>query len=230
MQTMNISDAQYLYIVFSSTPTKIGKAIRIVTRNTYNHVSISLDPRLQTMYSFSRYYKNMPLLGGFTEESLLRFRDAQGVRLKVCAIPLSVWHLTSVRRDIERFQSHPEHYIYNLFSFAAALFHRRIRVRDAYTCIEFAIYILTHSHIDQRLEPDRYYSIFELERFTADFVVYEGDSSHYPYPGDWGNDAYPAKMPSVLSIPTILRNILILLKRQLRPGYEYGECKPVRKP
>jgi hypothetical protein len=165
------------------------------------------------MYSFSRYYKNTSLLGGFTEESLLRLRDAQGVRIKVCAIPLSIWQRTSVQKDIERFQSRPERYIYNLFSFAAAPFHRRIHIRDAYTCIEFAIYILTHSHIVRRLEPERFYSIFELERHTADFIVFEGYSSHYAYPMDWGSDAYAAKKSRVLSIPSVLRNILTLLTR-----------------
>jgi hypothetical protein len=83
--------------------------------------------------------------------------------------------------------------------------------------------MLTHSHIDRRLEPNRFYSIFELERYTADCVVYEGYSSHYSYPEDWGNDAYQAKKSKVLSIPTIMRNILILLTRQLRPSHGYGE-------
>jgi hypothetical protein len=175
------------------------------------------------MYSFARYYKSTPLLGGFTEESLLRFSDAHGVRIKVCAIPLSVLHLTSVRKDIERFRSHPDHYLYNTFSFAAAPFRRKIRIRDSFTCIEFVIYMLTHSQIDRRLEPDRFYSIFELERFTENSVIFEGYSSHYSYPNDWGNDTYAAKKSIVFSIPTIMRNILVLLTRQLRPGHGYGE-------
>jgi hypothetical protein len=66
---------QYVYIVFSSTPYRIGKFIRRLTREAYNHVSIALDPDLTKMYGFARRYYRTPFYGGFVRESLSRYHQ-----------------------------------------------------------------------------------------------------------------------------------------------------------
>ena len=47
---------KYVYVIFSSTQYMIAKCIRAMTNHRYNHVSISLDGNLQTLYSFARRY------------------------------------------------------------------------------------------------------------------------------------------------------------------------------
>lgn len=48
-----------VYVVFARTDLKVGRMIRIMTRNRYNHVAISLDG-MKTLCSFSRLYINHP--------------------------------------------------------------------------------------------------------------------------------------------------------------------------
>ena len=43
-----------IYLVMSQTGTILSKAIKGVTCDQYNHISISLDPSLECMYSFGR--------------------------------------------------------------------------------------------------------------------------------------------------------------------------------
>ena len=62
-----------IYIVFSSTPTGMGRLIRLATRNQYNHVSLSFESDIQKLYSFARYHRTIPLYGGFVVESVLRY-------------------------------------------------------------------------------------------------------------------------------------------------------------
>lgn len=52
-----------LYIVISQTGSIISKMLKAITGDQYNHVSISLDPRLRVMYSFGRLYPNFPFPG-----------------------------------------------------------------------------------------------------------------------------------------------------------------------
>ena len=54
-----------LYIMLSRTDTGMGRLIRFFTRYDYNHVSLSLDPRLHSWVSFARYAVDVPLAGGF---------------------------------------------------------------------------------------------------------------------------------------------------------------------
>ena len=85
------SENKDIYIMFSSTPSKMGSFIRFMTGNKYNHVSLSFREDLGHLYSFARYYKNTPFVGGFVEESVLRYflLGSETVRVKICKIPIS---------------------------------------------------------------------------------------------------------------------------------------------
>ena len=69
-----------IYIVVTRTNTIPSRAIRIYTGCPYNHVSLSIDSRLEDMVSFGRLYPSMPMPGGFVHEGknkgfFRRFRD-----------------------------------------------------------------------------------------------------------------------------------------------------------
>ena len=83
-------EKQHIYVVFSSTPYKMGKFIRAMTRESYNHVSIALDESLSQMYSFSRRYYRTPLYGGFVHESRSRYHvNGDATRICLCALPVT---------------------------------------------------------------------------------------------------------------------------------------------
>ena len=72
------------------TPYKIGKMIRTLTGEPYNHVSIALDEELDRMYAFARRYCRVPLYGGFVKETTSRYApDGVPSMVKIHKLPVS---------------------------------------------------------------------------------------------------------------------------------------------
>lgn len=171
-----------LYVVFSATPLKVGSMIRTFTREKYNHVSISFDPQLKTMYSYARYYKKTPLYAGLVKETPARYKNAgRTADICVCAIPMSKEQCLAVKERIKHMCLRSEQCRYNLLSASVALFSRRVFVPHCFTCIEFATHIL--SMICPQVYANRFYSIEQLRQLLLDYEVYRG-----PFPGIGENE------------------------------------------
>lgn len=201
-------DQQYVYVVFSSTPYKIGKLIRRVTREEFNHVSISLDKELSQMYSFSRRHYRLPLYGGFVHETRSRYHiNGASANICLCAVPVTPRQhlaLSGMLRDMHRKN---KSYIYNHLSALGAVIHKPIRARDAYTCVEFCTKVLRDLGLD--VQPGKYYSIGDVQALLEPFVVYSGVM---PAPDSF-DEAYYAKKPVPHPIYSTLRDMVKLLPR-----------------
>ena len=157
---------KYIYIVFSKTSSKMGKCIRFVTRNQYNHVSIAFSPELEVMYSFARYNINSPFVGGFVMETQQRyFACEKPVEIKICKVPVSAERYSVIQHIIENFYTQRDEMIYNSLNAILSVFHREYKLENAYTCIEFAAFVL---------EMEGICSIEEMEQELQESVVYEG--------------------------------------------------------
>lgn len=202
METKNV------YIVLSSTPYKIGRMIRMVTGNSYNHASISLDENMTQMYSFARRYQNTPLLGGFVEESTSRF-SLHGKNSSVMIYKLTVTKeaYDELAERLEKMCQAKEHYLYNHLSVLTVIFRKSIRLRDAYTCVEFCVDIL--HQLGFQVTPGKYYSIRDLMDLLAPYKFYAGlmpDSADY-------DSAYHADKPVPHPILSSAKSIVALLPR-----------------
>lgn len=172
-----------LYIVFSATPYKMGKFIRFFTGGKYNHVSVSADYGLTEMYSFARRYRCAPLLGGFVKENSGRFySNGKSTQIMICEIPVSKEKKNVILARLSEMKNEREKYIYNFFSAAATPLRREIRIKDAYTCVEFAIYVLELVGLST---GGSYVGIEELKIQLERFKVYEGE-----FPDGVQTDAY----------------------------------------
>ena len=158
-----------VYVVFSHTNTNFGRLIRTVTRGEYNHVSVSLRRDLALSYSFARYAKNAPLWGGFVTETPARFLDSGDIKIKVARLEVSERDYAVLAKRLEDCSRRSAELLYNHFGAAAALFHRRLRIRGCYICFEFVSEILGY---DVR-------TIRQFERALSESVVYEGSFSGY---------------------------------------------------
>lgn len=164
----------YIYVVFSATPYKMGRFIRKITRQQYNHVSVALDEKLEEMYSFARHYQDTPLYGGFVEESQERYYyKSTASKVKVYAIPLDATEYEKVNGYIERMKINQEEYIYNTISAICTLFRYRVHIDKSYTCTEFAVNVLAHANTG--LQHNAFYSIEDLENEFQHCMIYQGD-------------------------------------------------------
>lgn len=164
---------QYVYIIFSSTPYAVGRFIRLFTGEDHNHVSISLDRDLKQMYSFARRYYRLPFYGGFVKECVSRYHiKGSSANVRICRLPVSPEQFDRLHRELSDMYENREQYLYNHFSVLSTLVHRPVRLRDAYTCVEFGVEVLRGLGIE--LDPERYYSVGDLEKLLRPYSVYTG--------------------------------------------------------
>lgn len=165
----------HVYIVFSSTPYRIGKAIRSITREKYNHVSISLDRELTQMYSFARRFYRTPFYGGFVKESKARYH-LKGVpsKIKICRLPVSQEVYDALDNRLADMYLRKEQFLYNHLSILTVPFHRLLPVKDAYICSEFVVQQL--SLLGMPLNSRKYYSVGALDKLLDEYTVYTGNA------------------------------------------------------
>ena len=161
-----LKSEKYVYIVFSATNLLMGRMIRFLTHNCYNHVSLAFERDLNVMYSFARYNINSPLVGGFVAEYPSRFSiKNRDVDIKVYKVPLTEQRYEMIEKTIEFFSQQNNEMIYNTFNAVLSLFHKRIRIHNAYTCVEFIASVLGFENV---------ISIRSLENRLRSYSCYKG--------------------------------------------------------
>ena len=165
--------AQKLYLIFSVPPFKTGTFIRAMTHWQYNHVAVAFDKDLKEMYTFARYYRSVPLYGGFVRDSKERYiYKKKTAYVKICEVPVREDGYRLVKDYIDAINDYPAEDIYNIFSAITVPLKKRVLIRNAFTCAEFAIQILSMAGTE--IERDRFYAIDELADFFDSYTVYEG--------------------------------------------------------
>ncbi|HWQ59394.1 MAG TPA: hypothetical protein VN540_10275 [Clostridia bacterium] len=162
-----------VYVLFSRQNTKIGRFIRMFFRDSrYSHVTVALDGSLYAMYSFSRKRHDSPFSGGFMREYPSHFLiGGRDLMIKLCRVELDDESYRRVMKRIEHCRSHQSRMLYNLYDAFALPFGRRVHLRDAYTCVDFAAYLL-----DMDMSID---SIGAFEEKLNRYCIYEGSLMAY---------------------------------------------------
>ena len=161
---------------------------------TYNHISLSFDADLSTMYTFARSHINAPFYGGFVTESPRRYRNAgQDARIKVCRVSLSEEQFYTLRRFVLRMERSSQRYIYNIYSAMVAPLRIRLLIRDSYTCTEFVGDALGVAGLD--IPRGAFHSLQKLEKILNPYTIYEGSCAEYTQFLSWGNDRFPERIP-----------------------------------
>lgn len=171
---------KYIYVVFSATKLKMGRMIRLLTQNSYNHVSLSFDCTLDKMYSFARYNKHSALCGGLVEEDITRFYESEhkAAQIKVCAIPVDEETYAKAKNLMNEYMSQKEKYLYDLFGAVLMPVKVKLQVRDCYTCIGFVTKFLCSLGILTSKYNDGLVSVKQAEKILEKYTIYEGKMFH----------------------------------------------------
>lgn len=203
------SQQKYLYILFSATPYRMGRWIRFVTGEPYNHVSIATEDDLRECYSFARRYCCTPFYGGFVTEHPERYHNQIGTSsVRLYRLPLTSHQWDILQDRLSQMRRRSDRYLYNHLSAMAAPLHRRVRVRMAFTCAEFTVSILSSLGFD--FDANRFYTIGDIARRLEDYHIYTGD---FPGTCESDNDFFqPRPMTHTFMVST--RDLLRLFWRR----------------
>lgn len=200
---------RYLYVLFSATPYRMGYWIRRVTGEPYNHVAIATEEDLSRLYAFARRYYHTPFYGGFVQEHPCRYRhNGASAKVRLYRLPLTERQWEALQKLLHTMDAQADHYLYNHLSALTAPLHVKVRVRDAFTCAEFAVSVLSALGFD--FDPSRFYTIGGIARRLEAYHIYTGE-----FPVRSGEDAaffapHPIRHPVFAST----RSFLTLLWRK----------------
>ncbi len=162
-----------IYVVFSSTPYKIGKFIRFFTGERYNHVSVMFDKNMLEAYSFGRKHVDTPFWGGIIKDSVSRYKNKNILAdICVCKIPVDDEKYYKAFETAKNMYENKEQFVYNLFSAGVSIFRKRLFIHHAYTCVEFCVHIL--SLMFDNIDKSSFYTVGELCDEFKEYSVYTG--------------------------------------------------------
>ena len=163
-----------IYIVLTHTGTLLSRLIKAWTKDEFSHVSISLDEKLDQMYSFGRLNPYNPLYGGFVHEGIKigtfkRFRKTEAL---IYALDVTQQQYIQIKNEIIKFEEHKKEYNFNLIGLLAVGFHKKIQLNQSFYCAEFVKYILERGNVKTNLpkivRPEDFKNI---ENYT---IIYKG--------------------------------------------------------
>lgn len=204
-----MSEQKYIYVLFSATPYRMGRMIRVVTGEPYNHVSIALEEDLKELYTFARRYYRTPFYGGFVTEHPYRYHhNGSTATIRLCRLPVSEEQWQQLRQRIAHMSVHSGRYLYNHLSALLAPLHCKVTVRDAFTCAEFTVSVLQELGYD--FSSRKFYTIGDIDEKLADFRFYDGD---FPVPPE-EDKLFFAPRPVSETLYCSTRDILRLIWRK----------------
>lgn len=165
-----------IYILLTDTGSVLTRLIKTYTHRPYNHVSLSFDPDLDTLYSFGRKNPNNPFFAGFVEESIYRgtFKKFKNTKCMVLKYAVSEFHYEQLQDNIHYFVENKQKYTYNFLGLLGAAVNMKVSRKNAYFCSEFVADVLYRSDLNiwdvppHRVRP---YDFGEDDRFD---IIYEG--------------------------------------------------------
>ncbi len=163
-----------VYIIFSSTPYKVGKFIRTFTGEEYNHVSIMFDENMAEAYSCGRRYIDTPFWGGMIKDSVSRYEYKKvKAKINVCKVQVENEKYEKALRTAQMMYENKDLYIYNLFAAGVSLFKRRLFIENTYTCVEFCVFLL--SIMFDKIDKNGFYTVCSLYDEFKDHSIYKGE-------------------------------------------------------
>lgn len=171
-----------IYIIQSCTGTLLSDIIKGYTRNTYTHVSISLDKKLNQMYSFGRLNPYNPFWGGFVQESPDRgtFKRFYNTDCAIHELEITDKQYENIQKKIEYFENNKESYKFNIAGLFMVVANKRRVKKNTFYCAEFVRYILKRSRISTKglpkiIKPQDFSKLQGLNK------IYEGKLQEYKY-------------------------------------------------
>lgn len=144
-----------VYIVLTYTGTWLSRLVKAYTKNEFSHVSISLDSKLNDMYSFGRIHAYNPFSAGFVHEYVHSgtFKRFKKTRTRIYSILVTDEQYDTLKHVINEIKTENsiKSYHFNLLGLIAIAINVKIRRERHFYCAEFVKYVLDESKVKIKL-------------------------------------------------------------------------------
>ncbi len=137
-----------IYILLTKSDTFVSRIIRLLTTDSYTHVSISFDRSLRPLYSFSRKYIYRPLPAGLHKEQL-----DQGFFKRFDTIPCALYSLEveddtyiSAKNQVLSMMSNAGFYRFNIIGLFLCRMNIPFKRKRHFFCSQFVSEVLKNSN------------------------------------------------------------------------------------
>lgn len=170
-----------IYVVLSQTGTMFSRALKFFTHAEYNHASISLNPTLDTMYSFGRLNPYNPFIGGFVEEGkdIGTFKRFYKTKAMVIEFKVSVEKYNAIKFFIEYFKNNKQDFHYNYLGVLFACFKKYHTSSKRFYCSEFVKTCLETFNIENAEELPQIIKPIDFLKLNNKHIVYKGFLRNY---------------------------------------------------
>ncbi len=176
MKTVNKRE---IYFMLTYTGSLLSRIIKRVTRRSYTHVSLGLDPGLKDVYSFGRKRPKNPIIAGFVREDIKDgvYKVFENTTCTILTYEVNEEQYKKIQGNIERFEMDKDSYRYNFLGLWFASVGLTFNRDKHYFCSEFVATILEDSDVELFDKPTSLVSpvdFMDCEELTP---VYEGELS-----------------------------------------------------
>lgn len=172
-----------IYIVITYTGTNLSKIIKYYLHSEFSHVSISLDKKLEKMYSFGRLKPYNPFFGGFVHEGIDKgtFKRFYKTTAKVYSLVVTNEQYKKIENIIKDFEENKADYKFNVVGLFAVAINKKIQPENSFYCAELVKYVLEKAGVEANLpniiKPDDFKDIENkvliYDGFLRDYLLSE---------------------------------------------------------
>lgn len=172
-----------IYIVLTQSGAMFSRALKLFTRAPYNHVSISLTPTLERMYSFARLQPYNPFKAGFVEEGIHigTFKRFYKTQAMVMELKVDAQTYMRVKHMIDFFCEHKYRFRYNYRGVFLACFKKDYAPKNNFYCSQFVRSCLALFDISNANNLPKIIKPIDFLKLDNTEVIYEGQLQQYSY-------------------------------------------------
>ncbi len=170
-----------IYIILSQTGAITSKALRLFTLDRYNHISISLMPSLEKMYSFGRIRPNNPFRGGFVEEGkdIGTFKKYRKTTVLVLELDVDQTTYDGIKVIIDYMLENKTKFKYNFLGLFLAYFHKNYKPKNKFYCSQFVRFLLERFNVANITELPKAIKPMDFLKLNNTHTIYKGLLKNY---------------------------------------------------
>ncbi|HBI85909.1 MAG TPA: hypothetical protein DDX71_06440 [Ruminococcus sp.] len=180
MTTATEQKSRSVFVVVTSTGTSVARAIRVLTKMPYSHVSLSSDASLRELYSFSRSFCRVPLPATFNRELI-----GEGTLGRFDRIPCEIYEIPMTQAQYARYEALIQHFVscrkmysYSLMGLIWVKLQKERQLQNKFVCSQFVAYVLEECGIVID-KPPCLCTPEDLRHLPEARLIYRGELNSY---------------------------------------------------